>query len=74
MPLPKGRVQVERIYIAKDGIECHQWEEIDLDELKNKEDAKPDKAAIKESLGVSSQEKGENVAGHLMERILGVGK
>lgn len=72
MALPKGRVQVERVYIAADGIECHQWEEIDLSETEDKTDATADVAKIKEALGVSSQVKGQNVALNLVARILGV--
>lgn len=70
--MPRGEVSVLRRYIAADGIECEQWEQINLAEMEGKEDQSPDHAKIKDSLGVSSQAKGQNISGQLMERILGI--
>lgn len=72
MNLPNGEVNVLREGVDEQEIPWQQNENIQLSELQDMENYSPDWAAIKTALGVSSQAKGENTAGYLLARVLGL--
>jgi len=72
MQVPSGEVVVLREGVDGQGVYWQQYETINLSELQSQENYAPDWAAIKAALDVSSQAKGQNLAGYLVARVLGL--